>query len=222
MRKYLSLVLSAILFATCTNDTYNQGDGEYSYLTSDFAMLRTNSESKAVAFITDADRELTLERPVAINGLKADTTYRALVYYDDKGTNTTLLRNVNPVYVCIPQQTPLLTMQKQDPVIWNSIWISENGKYINLGLKLKVGAADDSQNSMHKLGIMLKKNSGDTTNNSKYSLTLYHSQNGVPEHYSSTAYLSIPIDRNLFLTGDVININIYTYDGLKTKSITIP
>ena len=203
------------------DDTYNQGDGEYSYLTSDFAMLHTNSDAKAVAFTTDDDRDLTFTKPVEIEGLKADTTYRALVYYDDKGTSTATFKNASPVYVSIPQQPSAGSILKHDPITWNSTWLSKNGKYINLGLKLKVGVTDDSQNKMHILGTILKKEDSVSGNN-KYTLTLYHDQNGVPEYYSSTAYISIPIDREIFQTGDVIDINIYTYDGLKTKSIIVP
>ena len=53
-------------------------------------------------------------------------------------------------------------------------------------------------------------------------LSLYHDQAGVPEYYTTTAYVGIAVSRLPIepVAGDEVSINIETYDGTLTRTFS--
>ena len=209
------------MMSGCTHDGYESGDGEYSYLTSAFSMLRINSAGNAVSFVTDEDVEYTLEHSQKITGARADTTYRMLVYYNETSTKRTVLRGIKTVYVVRPAMEATLYGIKNDPVVLNSVWTSPNGTYLNLGISLMEGVADSDNETSQKLGMTVSQDSqGSNATHKSYTLTLLHDQNGVPEYYKSATYVSVPLDG--FCQSDTLNVVINTYDGVLRKTVVVP
>ena len=63
--KYIGLVLTSILFVACTRETYDSGDGKYSYLRSDFVEAHTNADLKIDYVLTDDGDSLSMPTPFA-------------------------------------------------------------------------------------------------------------------------------------------------------------
>ncbi len=218
--KCLPLVLALSLIASCSHDGYETGDGNYSYLRADFALLNINSETQATGFVTDDDRSFTLNSPITISNAKADTVYRALVYYNESETSYTDLRSIQTVYVCHPKQEEECEEIYTDPIGLQSTWFSANGTYFNMAINLKVGVEDedDDEDSYQTIAVVMTEADEES---GKYTLTFYHNQNGVPQYYTSTKYVSIPID-GYFESGDSLSFVVNTYDGTETKSVVVP
>ena len=84
MKKYiLPLCLMTCLLFSCQTDSYEKGQGRYSLMQADMGELTVNGEKQAVAFITDDGDSYTLTSPVKAQWIQtADTTYRAIIYYN--------------------------------------------------------------------------------------------------------------------------------------------
>jgi hypothetical protein len=121
--------------------------------------------------------------------------------------------------------TPLVRMkedvkeQQTDPVVFNSAWMSREGRYINLGLSVKTGVAE-SVDEKQTIGLMCDEITTDSEGHRHYSLTLLHAQNGVPEYYSAELFLSIASYRLPVkpAKGDTLTITINTYKGKTEKT----
>ena len=206
-----------VITVSCRNDGYDAGEGKYSNLYSDFGDITTKTGGQLNTFYRDDDLKLTFDASSAIPEAKADTTYRALLHYKPVGDRTISLVGLEPVMVIRPFVPTPNTYYKHDPVELISAWKSKNGQYINLALGLKVGQPD-TDNKKHILGGMLEREYG-TTNS--YSITLLHDQNGVPENYTTTAYVSFPL-KGLFVSGDKVRIAVYIGDGYQLKDFVVP
>ncbi len=219
---YLLLsVIMVMLVVGCSVDSYDTGDGDYSYMTSAFSMLNTDSQGKAVSFVTDEDAEYTITSPVEIKGAKPDTTYRVLAYYNESTTKKTPLRGIKPVYVLRPHSEGSILDILTDPVVFSSVWTSANGKYLNLGFYLMEGVADSDDQTSQSLGMAVSsRQQASGAAHKSYNLTLLHGQNGVPEYYKTMTYASVPLDG--FHKNDTLNIKINTYDGICQKTIIVP
>ncbi len=218
--RWLPLFLVAVVCG-CTTDNYESGDGEYSYLTSAFSMLKTNSTGRAVSFVTDDNKEYTLQEPVSILGTEADTVYRVLAYYNETATKSTTLRGIKPVYVLIPQIAGGSYNIKNDPVVLNSVWTSANGAYLNLGMSVMEGVADSGKTTSQVLGMVISQDHQTPDARYKsYTLTLVHDQNGVPEYYKTAVYASVPLDG--FNHCDTLNLLVNTYNGVLGKTVVVP
>ncbi len=208
-------LFAALLMSACMDDDNNPA---YSDLRADFAMIQTNSSAMTVGFTTDNNEYKTLSEPKNISGARPDTTYRALVYYYETGQSTAELYGFTLVTVRDPQDEEKFDAVKTDPVGLQSVWISNNGSYINMCLNLMNGAASSSDTNTQMLDIV---RSSDEEHGGITKLTLYHDQNNVPEYYSSTIYLSIPVEGN-FNEGDTVNLVVNTYnEGEVSKIFTI-
>ncbi len=218
------LLLPALAMLTvvgCSVDNYDTGDGDYSYMTSAFSMLSTDSQGKAVSFVTDDDSEYTITSPMEIKGASPDTTYRVLAYYNETTTKKTPLRGIKSVYVLRPRTVESIHAIASDPVVFSSVWTSANGKYLNLGFYLMEGVADTDDKTTQSLGMAVSRNPQSTDASHKsYTLTLLHGQNGVPEYYKTMVYASVPLDG--FQKNDTLNIKINTYDGTCQKTVIVP
>ena len=104
-----------------------------------------------------------------------------------------------------------------DPLTMESAWMSANGRYLNLGLYVKTGVEGDSVVAKHQLlGVNCDTTVVHDDGSRELHLVLYHDQAGVPEYYSSCVYASIPISH--LRKGDVVHLDVHTYNGLVSRS----
>lgn len=85
---------------------------------------------------------------------------------------------------------------------------------MRLGLKTGKASGDDQRQS---IGLALDStvtSDGSTT----YCLRFLHSQGGVPEYYTTDAYVSIPIKQ--MTTGSKVRLSLNTYNGWVTREFT--
>lgn len=76
------LFLLPLLFS-CTNDAYDTGDTRYSYLRTDFVEAVTDGNAHLVSATTDDGVKLTFSKAMTASwATVADTTYRAMLYYN--------------------------------------------------------------------------------------------------------------------------------------------
>lgn len=213
IKKAIGCLALLLVLAACENETYDAGDGKYSYLRADFGEVRIGAATLAVGAVTDEGTELMFGSPYSAQwAVKADTIYRALIYYYDKVENgKTAPYSISRVPVIEPYFTMRPDTLAFDPIVFESAWVSKSGKYLNIGLYVMTGQADGIDRTQ-TIGVIHDgvETLGDGTR--KLNLRLYHNQKGVPEYYSSHAYISIPLKD---VDADQIAIAIPTYDGWK-------
>ena len=191
----ISYPLSAIL-SSCSQDAYEKGEGEYSLMRGDFAEASVNSNKQIVSIMTDDGDQLPLKEGYKAKWIAtADTTYRCILYY-------------NKV-----KEKEL----KTDPIKFESIWLSRTGKYLNMSLLLMTGYTDDTT-AVHKLSFV--SDTLVTHPDSKHTLhfCLHHDQNGVPEYYTTQAYVSLLVDS---IHADSIRFAVNTYNGPVVKTLSL-
>ena len=106
---------------------------------------------------------------------------------------------------------------KTDPVGLETVWVSTNRKYLNLGLVLKMGAMEKDA-APQSIGMMLSRVDTDEAGVRTGHLQLVHSQGDVPEYYSQRVYISLPLQE---LTVDTLYLTIDTYDGVVRKGFLL-
>lgn len=216
---YISIVtvVAACVAESCANDGYDTGDGKYSYLSAELALVHTNSSTAAVSATLDDDTDLQFSSPVKIGGaLKGDTIYRALLYYD-KMEDISL--PVKPRGITI---VPVASVVRQadvkemltDPLGLESIWESKNGSYVNVSLLLKSGTtvADSKQS----VGFVEEKSVVEADGTRRAVLRVYHDQSDVPQYYTVQQYVSIDTRK---LDADIVELHANTYDGEVVKCV---
>ena len=217
-RFLFSLTIAFIFLTSCSNDAYETGDSRYSYLRTDFVEVRTNSHSQLVSAITDDNITLLFSKIAKTSWAKtADSTYRALLYYNI-GDTTAMPITVEPisigqVYVLHPQSLDKIAKNSSDPVGFQSAWLSKNNKYVNMSLTLKTGQVEDTK-LQQRIGLAC--DSIVERNGKKYYFYRFiHDQGGVPQYYSQTIYISIPLKG--VNEGDALYVKVNSYDGVLTK-----
>ena len=189
---YLFTFLPLSLFISCTHDSYEAGDGSYSYLRADFAELKTTSAKLVPEATTDDNERLAFNNPLTVSWAeKGDTTYRALLYYNKVETGS-------------PEPISAFAVPVLRP---NTLKDGET-------LLLKTGV-EEGLDARQTIGIVINDvtEQGDGTHH--YDLVFYHHQNGVPEYYTSRVYSSIPT--SFFKAGDTATLTIHTYQGTVVK-----
>lgn len=226
-----SVLLVACLMA-CGNDPYDTGDGSLSYMRADFVEVSTNSSAEAVSAVSDDGKVLTLSPAVKADWITAkDSVYRALLYYNvAEGMDAELVgeATVKPIAVgsvIVPNvldATGGNRVYPVDPVTLESMWMSKNGRYLNLDISVQVGAKDGKIGSQSVGVAYIGKQTG-SNGNVVHKLVFVHGQNGVPEYYSSQAYVSIPLYRMpcSIISGDSIEICVNGYGGKVTKTYVV-
>lgn len=215
---YSLLIAAACLAAACQNDGYETGDGRYSYLRADLVEAHTAQAGTITTATTDDGESLTLSSPLSVSWAnKADTTYRAMLYYSRAdGTSTTVqAHTIAAVAVCRPRQAATFDSIVTDPVTFQSIWTGADGRYVNLALDLKTGTAD-TQDARQTVGIVLDSTVTRADGRTVACLRLYHDQGDVPEYYSSRTYMSIPTAN---IPADSAALTIVTYKGTVTHTV---
>ena len=219
---HIIALVGLLFFSTsCSNTSYEEGDSKLSYLRTDFADATTDSQGRLSAATTDDGVSLTFTRPMQTSWSNAaDSLCRVLLNYNmyANGADSNVVEPLAAkiVYTLQPAKPSVQTQAATDPVSLVSAWKSKNGNYINLRLGLKTGKAsgDDQRQS---IGLALDStvtSDGSTT----YCLRFLHSQGGVPEYYTTDAYVSIPIKQTT--TGSKVRLSLNTYNGWVTREFT--
>ncbi len=219
---HIIALVGLLFFSTsCSNTSYEEGDSKLSYLRTDFADATTDSQGRLSAATTDDGVSLTFTRPMQTSWSNAaDSLCRVLLNYNmyANGADSNVVEPLAAkiVYTLQPAKPSVQTQAATDPVSLVSAWKSKNGNYVNLRLGLKTGKAsgDDQRQS---IGLALDStvtSYGSTT----YCLRFLHSQGGVPEYYTTDAYVSIPIKQ--MTTGSKVRLSLNTYNGWVTREFT--
>lgn len=227
MRRLVFISLLTLLLFSCDNDTYDSGDGALSYMRADFVEAATDASARFVSISTDDGERLDLVQPVAYKWAQVpDTVYRALIYYNKVETSAGVAC-ASPVAM-----SRVLTLQPEttsgqdappaaDPLTLVSAWRSNNGKYLNLELSVKTGKTDED--IKHEIGIVYEGEEPLQDGGRRLKLLLTHNRKAMPEYYSVTAYVSIPVDRLpvAVSAGDEVIVSLNTYGGLYKKTFHI-
>lgn len=207
----LCIAMGCAIVGGCTTETYESGDGAYSYLRADFVEMHSKAPGKIDYAVTDDGDSVALapHLDVAWAG-KADTIYRALLYYSKEGATARPV-SVSRVPVMGWKITDRMDTLPRDPVTLESSWVSGNRKYLNLGIILKTAAADTAD-ARHVIGLARDTVTRSDGASDTFRLILAHRQN-VEAYYSVKAYLSIPISG--LREYKKIRLSIQTYQGEK-------
>mgnify|MGYP002623435073 CR=1 FL=1 len=211
------------LFTSCTQDSYEKGEGEYSLMRGDFAEAHTNA-AKEVDYITTDDGDILplKERKTAKWVMTADTTYRCMLYYNkvNDGQGRQMADLISIGQVPCPRIIPLSEFDKDlktDPVKFESIWMSRTGKYVNLSLQLMVGATDDTT-AVHQLSFVTDTLMVHPDSRRTLHVLLHHDQNNVPEYYTTQSYVSLLVDS---IPADSVRFQINTYGGPVIRTLPL-
>lgn len=220
-RRLLTALCCVAAFTACTIDYYEKGEGEYSSLQGDFAMVHANNEKKIDYADLDNGERLYLSEPLAKTWVdKADTFYRSAFYYKKTGNSIEVVSvtQINEIGIVSADTLKKRKVEmKTDPLTLESVWVSKNKQYMNASIYLKTGTTTD-ESAIHKLGMV-----ADSLHlNSDKTIVLYarllHDQGGMPEHYSVNTFFSMPLQK---LPVDSICLTVNTYDGKLTKCLSI-
>lgn len=206
---YIAL-LASLLITSCEIDSYEKGEGAYSLMQANFCELHTNSEMQGVSFVTDEGERYQFSTPVAATWIEtADTTYRAIIYFNKVGANQAEPRSVGPMVTLQPVAHWHFKEMPQDPIGLESAWIAKSGKYLNVGLLLKTGRIDDEE-LPHNVGLAQDTVYTYADGRRAAYYRLLHSQNGIPQYYTNRRYISILLPEE---RPDTIHLSIQTYEG---------
>ena len=218
MKNLLCLFLLAFAAVACEQDVYDKGDTNLSYMRADFVEAVVGSNKQVTYVLTDDDEPLPLTTAYTAKWIdRPDTVYRAVLYYNYVDQTAESLNLARVSTISVKPLSQLTTDVKTDPLGLESVWLSNNKRYLNLSLVVKTGAVDDKA-EIHTLGII-----GDTITTGDdglrtYQLRLYHSQGDVPQYYSQRVYFSIPLSG---LPVDALQLSVNTYDGVVTKGFRL-
>jgi len=207
-----SFAVHASFLTGCTTDAYDKGDGEYSLMQAEMADVHVDGSLKADFFVTDDGERLAVTNTFTAGWMKtADSTYRAVAYFNRSGTGAEVVA-MNHVATLRPWA---VKDRKTDPVRFESAWMSASGRYLNTAIYVLLGSTDNEK-AIQTIGChrdTLRRNSDGTRTQ---LLTLLHDQGGVPQYYSQRAYISIALDS---IQADSVCLSINTYDGVVRKTM---
>jgi len=197
-------IIALLMVVACTRDFYETGDSSLSYLNTSFA------SSAFVEAVTDDGTTLRLTPAYRPKWkAKADTTYRALLYYNKVEDGATAVVAIQPVAVLKMKRTTDVAHMHTDPVTFESAWVSKGHRYLNLGLVF------DDSTAVQSLGVVCDSVKQQSGGGKKYYIRLYHNQNNVPEYYSTKVFTSIPLAD--ITPQDSVILDINTYKGWVRK-----
>ena len=208
------------LVAACTIDAYDKGEGDYSLTTAELVEAHVGSDKQVDYVDTDLGERLKMTSRLTAKWIeKADTTYRAVLYYNKIRENEAEAVSLGRVGVIVPHSLSsdsssakgIPAVMKTDPVHLESAWLSKNRRYLNLRLRLLTGATADEE-AVHTIGLVPDSL---TSTPQHAHLLFYHDQGGKPEYYSQVAIASIPL---YLLKTDTITLKINTYDGVVERT----
>lgn len=204
--------------ASCTVEPYESGDTSLSYLMAEMVDMHVvGREIKSI--VTDSDERLAVSSSYLLpeNMEHRDTTYRMMLYYNKEGNNSVDLKSLKRAYVVKSSDKHSSLTLKDDPVKFISAWKAQNGSYINMSLGLMVGNAEN-EDAVHKVGLVVNSVETMADGSKTFYLTLHHDQDSIPEYYTQTVYISVPLKE--YSVGDRICIRMNTYSGWIEKIFT--
>lgn len=221
--KYHQYLIAAtavgLLSVACTNDGYDTGDGNLSYIKAEFVLLATNADGTVDKATTDDSATLQMENPFKQTWAeRPDTVYRALLYYDTTDNGAPVkARSVRQVPVVGLVDSERVKDFNDSPLGVESVWMAHNASFANLSLLLKTGKAD--QDDMRQtIALVADSVYTDTDGKRHLALRLLHDQGNVPQYYTTTQYVSI--GRATFDGADSLDIRLNTYEGVVVRHLS--
>lgn len=211
MKRLLPFCLLALSLFSCEMDNYEKGEGKYSQMLADFADMTVDAQKQGISFVTDDGDAYRFEEPYTAKWIQtADTTYRTIIYYNKVKNAQAKVIAAGTVPTLIPHEHWKMKEQPEDPVGFESAWLSKSGKYLNMGLLLKSGYIDDEE-GLHTIGLVQDTVlvNGDQTRTAYYRFL--HDQGDTPEYYTNRKYISILVPQE---RPDTIRLTITTYEGV--------
>ena len=204
--------------ASCTVEPYESGDTSLSYLMAEMVDMHVVGR-KIKSIVTDSDERLAVSSSYLLPEKMEhrDTTYRMMLYYNKEGSNSVDLKSLKRAYVVKSSDKHSSLTLKDDPVKFISAWKAQNGSYINMSLGLMVGNAEN-EDAVHKVGLVVNSVETMADGSKTFYLTLHHDQDSIPEYYTQTVYISVPLKE--YSAGDRICIRMNTYSEWIEKIFT--
>jgi hypothetical protein len=223
MKSLFRILVIMTFISSCTQDSYEKGEGKYSLMRGDFVDAYVNASKQIVSFVTDDGDQLPSVAPYSAKWIaKGDTIYRCMLYYNKVETE----RKQYAAEIVSIGQVPCAKVKRfsefdkefrTDPVKFESMWLSKSEKYLNLYFQLKTGETEDTS-AVQQLAFLTDTVMAYPNGFRTHRLLLHHDQNNVPEYYSTKAYVSVPIEA---LDADSVSLSVNTYDGLRLKTIPL-
>ena len=215
---FFIITLSSFLFLSCETDRYEKGEGKYSLMQADMGELTIDSEKQAIAFTTDDGDSYTLTTPATAQWIQtADTTYRAVIYYNKVKEGQAESMALSSVPTLTPVEYWHFKELTQDPVGFESAWLAKNKKYINLGLLFKSGYVDDTM-GRHLISVAQDTILVNTDQTRTAYYRFLHGQNDTPEYFTNRHYISILLPQEL---PDTACVSIVTYSGIVERRFSL-
>lgn len=212
------LPLTIYLFASCEQDIYDKGDNDYSLMRADFVEAYIGHDKQVDYVVTDEDVHLPLTTAYTAKWIQqADTTYRAVLYYNYVGSKAEPIALARVSTVAVRRPTEFKSGPKTDPLGLESVWMSSNRKYLNLSLILKTGTVD-GDSVVQTLGMIGDTIIIDAGGRRTCQLRVFHNQGEVPQYYSQRVYFSVPLSG---MEADSLRLSVNTYDGVVVKGFRI-
>ena len=202
--------------ASCTVEPYESGDTSLSYLMAEMVDMHVvGREIKSI----DSDERLAVSSSYLLPEKMEhrDTTYRMMLYYNKEGNKPIELKSLRRAHVVKASDKQSSLTIHDDPVKLISVWKAQNGSYINMSLGLMVGNAEN-EDAVHKVGLVVNSVETMADGSKTYYFTLHHDQDSIPEYYTQTVYISVPLKE--YSAGDRICIRMNTYSGWIEKIFT--
>lgn len=214
MRKVimLSLAVMAAVMSSCSEE-----ERDISGIVAEMCMMPTNEGGVISYVVTDDNRNLSLQSPIKVAwAQKADTTYRALLYYRNVEGNI-MPYSAQQVLLLKPKKEEQLKEMADaaDPLALVSAWYAKNGKFLNLAIDVKTGEKE-GDDKRHVLAL-LKDTVFSSHEGKKYCYRILHSRNGMPEYYTVRTYFSIPVED--IAEGDTLQLQIPEKSGMLIKDL---
>lgn len=203
---------------SCTVEPYETGDTSLSYLMAEMVDMHVvGKEIKSI--VTDSDERLAVSSSYLLPEKMEhrDTTYRMMLYYNKEGNKPIELKSLRRAHVVKASDKQSSLTIHDDPVKLISVWKAQNSSYINMSLGLMVGNAEN-EDAVHKVGLVINSVETMADGSKTYYFTLHHDQDSIPEYYTQTVYLSVPLKE--YSAGDRICIRMNTYSGWIEKIFT--
>ena len=203
---------------SCTVEPYETGDTSLSYLMAEMVDMHVvGREIKSI--VTDSDERLAVSSSYLLPEKMEhrDTTYRMMLYYNKEGNKPIELKSLRRAHVVKASDKQSSLTIHDDPVKLISVWKAQNSSYINMSLGLMVGNVEN-EDAVHKVGLVVNSVETIADGSKTYYLTLHHDQDSIPEYYTQTVYLSVPLKE--YSAGDRIYIRMNTYSGWIEKIFT--
>lgn len=217
----LSMLALSLGLCSCTTEDYETGDGKLSYLRADFVEVHSRA-AKTLDYALSDDGDSLVFEPMATAewATTPDSIYRAILMYNRKSDDRRVTDVISVSQIMTLWMAPASRVETvhTDPVDVESVWLSRNGKYVNMGIVIKTGKTEgiDARQTVAMVCDTVITCADDTE---EYHLRLYHDQNGVPEYYSSRIFVSVPIGS--LRRGDAIIIETNTYNGVVVRRFVL-